>query len=160
MKIKTKNKKAQIGETMTLSVATLIIIFLLVIFILISSLVTANVFKKAKGESIKISAKESILVSLNAYLQTPVNVKIDNIDKEIKISDLIRLTAKNDSYKTVLKEKTKEILNPVYGDKYSISFAGEIQIDILGTLGISETNRVEMTIPAEKPITVILGVKK
>jgi len=152
MKIKTKNKKAQIGETMTLTVATFIIIFLLIIFILISSLVTANIFKKAKGESIKISAKESTLLSLEAYLQTPVNVKIDNIDKEIKISDLIRLAYIDDSYRKPLTEKTKEILNPVFGNSYNIHvYLFEIVSGPIGNIIVTTD------IPAEKPIKIVFG---
>ena len=154
--MKLRNKKAEIDEAMTLTVATFIIIFLLVIFILISSLVTADVFKKAKGESIKVSAKESSLVSLSAYLQTPVNIRIDNIDKEIKISDLIRLSKVNSSYKSLLESKTEEIFDSVYGKNYAVWSAGIFSID----KGYSKSYVITEKITIPENVEVYLQIKK
>ena len=109
-----ENKKAQIGETMTLGVATLIIIFLIIAFFLISILIAGGTSKNIDSGSITMSSKEEAITSLLAYLQTPVNITIDEKEQNISMADLIRLASLNKSYKKILQEKSKDILDPIY----------------------------------------------
>lgn len=153
-----RNKKAEIGETMTLLVATFLLVFIFVIFILITTFITAGVSKQSQEQSLKMSAKESATASLFAYLQTPVDISVGGKQENMEIADLIRIAYSNEAYQEILKEKTKEILDPVYGKKY---FVHAYPIEIISTFSaLSEVNIVETLIPAEKPIKIILGVIK
>lgn len=155
-----KNKKAQISEILTMPEATIIIIFLLIVFIAISLLITSGASKYSEKESIKISSKESALVSLQAYLQTPVDVEIDGATKNIKMADLIKLAVKNEIYQSVLKEKTKEIFYPIYGDNYFIHLSSPLLEIVSTSAGISDFYIAEIAIPSDKPIIIIMGVIK
>lgn len=112
------NKKAQVGTTMTLGLATLIIIFLIIVFVLLSTLIALGTSKGIKTESITMSSKEESSTSLFAYLQTSVIINVNEKEQNISIADLIRLWAKDrDSqklYEEKLKEETSKILDAVY----------------------------------------------
>lgn len=141
------SKKAQIGTTMTYIVATILIALLLILLFVFS-----NFFKKDVGGEIEvISSKEESLVSLNAYLQTPVNVSVNEKEQIITMADLIRLADLDKSYKEILKEKTKEIFDPVY-EKYVIH---AYPIEIVSAVG--RPIFVEMFIPSKKPIQIIFA---
>ncbi len=147
------NKKAQIGETMTLGLATLVIIFLIIIFFLISTFIGGGASKNIESESKAISVKEEAMTSLLAYLQTPANITINEKEQNISIADLIRLATVNRSYEKVLQEKSKEILDPVYKGKYALH---ALPLEIVSVVG--RPSFVSMLIPSKKPINVIFGL--
>jgi len=113
-----ENKKAQIGEAMTLGLATLIIILLIIAFFLISILIAGVTSKNIESGSITMSSKEEAITSLLAYLQTPISISVDEKEQNMSIADLIRLWAKDKNsqklYKEKLKEETSNIFDAVY----------------------------------------------
>ena len=148
-----ENKKAQVGTTMTLGLATLIIIFLIIVFVLLSTLIARGISKGIKTESITMSGKEESLTSLFAYLQTPVSISIDEKEQNISMADLIRLASLNRSYEKILQEKSKEILDPLYKGKYALH---ALPLEIVSVIG--RPLFVYMLIPSKKPIQVTFGL--
>lgn len=148
-----ENKKAQVGTTMTLGLATLIIIFLIIAFVIISTFIAGGISRGIKTESITMSSKEEALTSLFAYLQTPVSISIDEKEQEIIIADLIRLATVNRSYEKVLQEKSKEILDPVYKGKYALHALPLEIVSVIGRPSFAYT-----LIPSKEPIQVIFGL--
>lgn len=150
-----ENKKAQVGTTMTLGLATLIIIFLIIAFVIISTFIAGGISRGIKTESIAMSSKEEAITSLIAYLQTPVNISINEKEQEIIIADLIRLATVNRSYEKVLQEKSKEILDLVYKGKYALH---ALPLEIVSVIG--RPPFINMLIPSKNPINVIFGLVK
>lgn len=148
-----ENKKAQIGPTMTLGLATLIIIFLIVAFVIVSIFIAGGISKGIKTESITMSSKEEAKTSLLAYLQTPVNISVDEKEQEVVIADLIRLATLNSDYEKILQEKSKEILDPVYRGRYALHTP---QLEIVSVIG--RPSFISTLIPSKKPIMVMLGL--
>ena len=147
-----KGKKAQGGAGLTLAVASVLIVFIILIYIIFSSLITAGISLDAKKKSLELADKSRAETSLEAYLNTPVKILINNEEKEIMMSDLIRLAYYDRSYQNLLKEKTKQILDPVYSEY--VLHAGLMEI-------ISAAGRPSLAwryIPSENPIKVIFGV--
>ena len=76
-KKETLERKAQLGATITLIVATILIFFTLTIFFYLSSAVAEFKFQKHADISLGYSNKEQALISLKALLQTPVETELD-----------------------------------------------------------------------------------
>ncbi|MEM2956195.1 MAG: hypothetical protein QW041_01285 [Candidatus Pacearchaeota archaeon] len=148
------NKKGQLlGETAALIVATIIIFILLVVFFFLIKSISI-----AKGtDSETILLQEQNIVSLMAYLNTPVNIQ----EQEMKMIDLIRLTSIDKNYKLLLEEKTKEIFNKVYGNDYQFWIIQDsktiIQISPLETTKYGWV-QTKMELPGK--IIVYLQLKK
>ena len=147
-----KGKKAQGGAGMTLAVASVVIVFILLIYMIFSSLITAGISLKVKKTSIELSEKNQAKTSLEAYLNTPVSITINNESKEILMSDLIRLAYSDRAYQKELQEKTHQILDPVY--KEYILHAGIMEI----VSGVGRPQLIELYLPSEEPIKVIFGI--
>ena len=147
-----KGKKAQGGAGMTLAVASVVIVFILLIYMIFSSVITAGISLKVKTSSLDISEKNQAKTSLEAYLNTPVSITINNESKEILMSDLIRLAYSDRAYQKELQEKTHQILDPVY--KEYILHAGIMEI----VSGVGRPQLIELYLPSEEPIKVIFGI--
>ncbi len=105
--------KKGIGLVLSEVWSILLFVILLAIFIFYF---TFPGITKDKTEEVSVidsfSSNEQIFV-LESYLNTPV-------DDSRTISDLISLWLKDNSYEEQLKEETKEIFDPVYGDCYGV----------------------------------------
>jgi len=147
MKMFKDKKGVLLGPTLTLAVATVIIIVLLIIFFIFVQFMKPV----SPGELPKVTLKSQILPSLEAYLNTPVKVQ----NQEIKMSDLIRLSKIDSSYKNVLESKTKGIFDKVYGNKYRLEIKNLVYIpyaEFLPTYDSAES----ITIPEKIDITLYL----
>ena len=146
-----KGKKAQ-GKIVTagpLMTATIVVAILLIIFFIFTKAVAI----KPKVHGIDaLAAKEQILDSLTAYLNTPVYA--DN--QEIKIADLIRLAKSNPSYKDTLRSKTEEIFDKTFGNHYAIEVKNIFSLD--KGVAIKQTYQETLTIPDN--IEIIFYLKK
>ena len=144
-----RGKKAQ-GKIVTagpLVTATIVVAILFVVFFILTRAVSPT----PKVSSSELAAKEQILDSLIAYLNTPVNV--DN--QEIKMSDLIRLTRLNPAYKDALKAETEGALGKTY-ENYAIEIKDILSLD----KGITKTQNYKETIKIPDNIEITLYVKQ
>lgn len=107
-----KNKKAQLGATITLIVATIIIFFTLVIFFYLSSTVADAKFKKHADVVASYSNKEQASISLQSFLKTPLKIIIEGEQVEISIADLIRFNEVKAGGDTILKEHAEKVFQP------------------------------------------------
>ena len=110
-----KNRNAQLGATITLIVATIIIFITLIVYFFLSSVVADFKFKKHADISLSYSNKEQALISFKAFLQTPVEVEIDGAKTTIPISDLIRINS--GSYDSKITWEASKIFKP-FGSCY------------------------------------------
>lgn len=110
--LKMENKKAQLGATITLIVATIIIFFILIIFFYLSSTIADAKFKKHADVVISYSNKEQALISLEAFLKTPIKIILDSEEVEISIADLIRFNEVKAGGDLILKEQAEKIFKP------------------------------------------------
>ncbi len=113
-----KNKKADMGETITLIIATTIIFFILIIFFYLTNAIADFKFKKHAEVVADYSNKEHALISLQAFLQTPLKTEIGGIKSNILVKDLMRINT--GSYDTMLQQEASEIFKP-FGICYFIS---------------------------------------
>lgn len=111
----TLERKAQLGATITLIVATIIIFFTLTIFFYLSTAVAAFKFQKHADISLSYSNKEQALISLKAFLRTPVEVEIGGAKTTIPISGLIRINS--GSYDSKITGEASKIFKP-FGSCY------------------------------------------
>ncbi len=113
-----KDKKGVIGETINLGLATIIIAVLAIIFFIFSSLSKSGISGSLIEESENLMLKQEAEQSLIAYLKTPVDIKRNDADQEITMSDLIRLAKNEKAYEDILKSITIEIFDSVYNEYY------------------------------------------
>ena len=147
--IKGKKGTGKIVTSGPLMTATIVVAILLIIFFIFTKAVAI----KPKVQGIDaLAAKEQILDSLIAYLNTPVYA--DN--QEIKIADLIRLSKSNPPYKDALRSKTEEIFDKTYGEHYSIEVKNIFSLD--KGVAVKQTYQETLTIPDN--IEIIFYLKK
>jgi hypothetical protein len=107
-----KNKKATLGATIPLIVATIVIMFILVIFFYFSSALADFKFKKHAEVVADYSSKEQASISLEAFLKTPIKIILDSEEVEITLADLIRFNEVKAGGDTILKEQAEKIFKP------------------------------------------------
>ena len=112
-KNKLKNRKAQIGLTLTWFVAFLVILVIMVVYlfsvVVISKKDISSSQLKAEDNSMDLKYLESQR-KIEYLLNAPV--EIDNKQKTIQIKDLIELWLKDETnYEEVLKKEIKDVLN-------------------------------------------------
>lgn len=113
-------KKAQfIGEVVSLSATALIVVALLLVFFFIVK--GFNLSGSNVGDAREISMNQSSLISLESYVNTPVNIQYGGENITILMADLIRLSGIDEDYRDMLKQKSKEIFDRVYGGDYYLS---------------------------------------
>lgn len=107
-----KTKKAQVGTTITLIAATIVITLLLVLFLAGTN--TLAKFKFSEKKETKYNMMQREIVSLEGYLATPLKGTYEE-EKEIKMEDLIRLwdtmEEKRQDYKNKIEEATSKIFS-------------------------------------------------
>ncbi len=117
-----KNKKAQIGSTLVWVVATFIILFIMIIYLFGVGLLTAksalvNTVKKITG----FFSKDQISVIDQGTIQSFfafMNTKVNYNDKEIKVKELLIISASN--YNSIKDSKGNGLI-----DKYGIKTLDE-----------------------------------
>lgn len=110
--VKMENKKSQLGATLTLVAATIIIVFILIIFLYLSSTVADFKFKKHADVVVGYSDKGQALTSLQAFLKTNIKIILDSEEVEISIADLIRLNEVLPGGDTILREQAEKVFQP------------------------------------------------
>lgn len=148
------NKKAQIGETLSLGMATIVIIFLLVIFMVFSSIITAGVPKDIEAKGKMIADKNAGYVSLMAFLNTPVEINMDNVKQKMIMSDLIRLALIDSNYEQFVENEAQNSFKDIFKSyRFSIKDTAIKE----GTI-MPLKNKVEIQLPLDsaKQAEVIL----
>ncbi|PIU75897.1 hypothetical protein COS75_01960 [Candidatus Pacearchaeota archaeon CG06_land_8_20_14_3_00_35_12] len=107
-----KNKKGAIGKVFTYLFVTIFIGILLAAFFLI--IAPSLVFKNISPETISSLTKSEALVTLQGYLETPVQVAINGKNENLTMSNLIKLACIDSSYVPLLETETKKIFDSVY----------------------------------------------
>ena len=144
------HNKAQLGDTVVLIVTTIVVAALLVIFFFIIKSVTIG---KSAAEADTISLKEQSLISLKAYIDTPVSAN----GQEIKMADLIRLARINPSYENDVRMQTENIFNKIYS-KWGFSTSSGLSA---GGVVASQDAASSIDIQSSQgKITVFLGVSE
>jgi hypothetical protein len=110
--MKLKNKKSQLGDIISDTVALIVIAFILLIFF-IGSLGFLSMSKEnIKEQAIENSIGNQEHVSLNNWLQKEIEIDTGNGQQKITIADLIRLTRINPGYRSTLElEKERAFSN-------------------------------------------------
>lgn len=124
-----KNKKAQVSELMQDTACLIVIALLLIIFFTVSG----NIWNLSKEKTVNTmeagSFKNQAHYSLYAFLQKPVNIKINSQMQTITTADLIRLNETapaNQFYKTALNLEIQALENyyaPIFKTKTKFNLA-------------------------------------
>ena len=118
-KFKMFNKKGAIGEGISIGITSIFIVLIVIVFVLISSFIGGGISKDLTDYSNNLIKKQEAEISLQAYLKTPVEIDRNNIQQNITIADLIRLSQIDKAYEGLLKTESKKIFDKIYGD-YSL----------------------------------------
>lgn len=137
------SKKAQLGETIALTVATVLIFFIIAIFFYLSTAVAGFQFKKNSDVYLAYNEKQQAMISLKAFLDT----KIEFQGVETKMADVMRINSSDSNL--LLKEKVEKIFKP-FGSCYFFKTAGIKS----GNTAYSE-NAARITLPVTKNKDVI-----
>lgn len=149
-KIRRKNKKGQIGESIQDIVGTVFVIILLIIFIILSTVLWVGNKKEIKTIAENQALIDQSHISFKALLQKAVVINYENKEQNITISELIRLSKINQSYKAILEEELEK--NLVI---YSYNF------EIFETTQIIETKKGGLFyIPSNETMVAILEIKR
>lgn len=119
--MKIKNKKAQIPEFLSDTTLLIFSVFLLVIFFLASSAFFGWSKDEVQKSSEKYNLESSGYISLNAFLQKPVNVDVGGQTQVMTIADLIRLSKIDSKYNAALDSEVHG-----FDSYYSYVFKTEI----------------------------------
>jgi|GEM_PF-5971394 hypothetical protein len=106
-----KTKKAQVGTTITLIAATIVITLLLVLFLAGTN--TIAKFRFSEKKEVKYSMMQQEIVSLEGYLATPLK-GIYEEEREIKMEDLIRLWDASEEKKQDYRDKIEEATSKIF----------------------------------------------
>ena len=159
-------KKAQAGELIQDTVALIIIIFLLILFIILSTTFWGLPKKELQTLTDEKAMHDQEHVSLQAWLQKNIEIETNGIQK-ISISDLIRLSEINQTYKDRLNQELEAF--SIYNYKFEIESPKEIvktgyKIEnIAGTTMLIPSINVPGSwfyIPSNKTIAAVLEIKK
>jgi len=124
---KMKGKKAQLGATLTMMVATFIVIAIFFVLFVVSQAVGKLKFGKAAKAEVLSFSYEQQSVSLREWLRSPISID----GKDTSIAELIAAahhekdSEKKDSYIRVIKESASKTIEQLYHGQ--ISYAIEIQ---------------------------------
>lgn len=120
-----KKKKSQAGSTFTLIAASFIILFIILVFIYISVLLSkTSLGKNFIQEVLNYEAQESQIISISALLNSEVEVSFQTETHKTDVLFLI------DIQYSGLNTETSNILNPVFGSCYSLSYFDGLAIPL------------------------------
>ncbi|MFH0831932.1 MAG: hypothetical protein V1886_03675 [archaeon] len=142
------SKKAQLGETVALTVATLLIFFTIAIFFYLSTIAAGFQFRKNSDVYLAYSGKQQAMISLKAFLDT----KVEFQGIETEIADIIRIDSIESN--AIVKNKTEEIFKP-FGSCYFFEAAG---IKSGNTAYIGNTVMIILPVTKNKDVTAMLAV--
>lgn len=152
-----KTKKGQM-DFLSDTALLIFIVLLLIIFFVVSAAVWGWSKKEAETIATADSLQNQAHFSLHAFLQKPVEIEIGGQKQIITISDLIRLSKIDSSYKTIL-DKELEAFDPYYNS----IFRTETQNIAVHIEALEQFNYPRFYIPSNQTILAVLqieGVKK
>jgi len=114
MIIKLKNKKAQVGESLSDIVGLIAIVFLLIIFYIFSNAFFSFSEKDIKNMPEKQALHNQEHVSLDAFLQKQIIITKGTESQTITMAELIKLSKINLEYKTILDDEANKAFGAVY----------------------------------------------
>ncbi len=154
------NKKASIGEGISIGVTSILIVLIVIVYVLISSFIGNGISKDLTEYSNSLVKKQQAEVSLQAYLITPVEINQNNSKQNITIADLIRLSNIDQKYEETLKLESKKIFDKIYGD-YSLHVGMTNIKSTTEGLGEAVIEIVSMNVPLniDKNISVRMMIK-
>jgi len=166
---KAKNKKAQLSEFLSDTFLLIFAVFALVVFFAASSAFFSGDKRGIENYADKTGLESEGQLSLQAFLQKPVEIEIDGEKQEISEADLIRLGRIDSKYKDVLKSEIK-----IFDSYYDYIFKEETQgqqavpdwlkaYEGFGAYYDYEFSAAYFHIPSKEPISAMLkinGVKK
>lgn len=109
---KPKNKRAEIGETLTWMTGFLLIFFVIIIFISGTLILAATKSVSGDKEEIRLGEYNSKSIEIQRILFSILNSEVSFNEKQIKIKELIQEADLNNKNEigNLLKKETEEIL--------------------------------------------------
>jgi len=155
-----KDKKAQIAGFLSDTVLLIFMIFLLVVFFIASSVYFGFSKNEIEKSALQYNLESSGHISLNAFLQKPVEVEINGQKQKMTGADLIRLSKIDAKYDSVLKPEIKS-----FDSYYDCAFRTEADAETINASirEFNEKRTAHFYIPSENPVLVALqisGMKK
>jgi hypothetical protein len=117
-----KVRKAQIGRTLTLIVATITIFLILFVFWWLSDIAFKFKFRK-QGVVLELISQDEAIASLRNFLDSKVEIVIDGSKEIMAMTDLIRLYHIENAYGNKLREESEKIFEK-FSNCYLLSFDG------------------------------------
>jgi len=144
-----------IGTVNSLITASIVVVAVLIIsYLLVVSLGTS-----ASEETEEASLQGQTIISLQAYLRTPVMVDINGEMQSMEMSDLIRLAKINANYVPILEKGTRDIFDTVYPGRYKIKTSGIFTYDSGSLTDSISSYKVSEKIALPGEISVTLSLK-